>query len=181
MYKRQDLRQFTSGTKRISLFASDVGITSDMVHVDVKINVQELIEGYFQKYLHRASQSTGMNFYLDSYKNGSSLRSIENSIKNSNEAHIYNYYMEYLGRAPDQAGMVYYRDTILGAGQTTLAQVEDAIKNSPEAQIRSIYLDVLNREPDAGGMAFYLGKHESGEMTIPDIRADIEANAASGN
>jgi endoglucanase len=75
----------------------------------------EVIEGLYSKYLGRASDKAGLEYWTKVYADGAPLEQIENEFKICPERKIRDLYTSILKREPDVAGLHYWMG-VLSAG-----------------------------------------------------------------
>lgn len=112
-------------------------------------------------------------------------------------------YEDILGREPDAGGLQNYINHLKN-GDMTVQQIEVEMQNSAEFKrvcaggngnsdagegkgldssttlkniVTRLYEDVLGREPDAGGLVNYINHLKNGDMTIEQIRDEMESSA----
>ena len=99
------------------------------------------INALYQKYLYRDADPEGLFLYQRKILGGTSIESIENEFKKSEESKSSNLgkefesqiaalYKKYLRREPDLAGMNYFKHLLLGG--TSIESIENEFKKSEE-------------------------------------------------
>ena len=99
------------------------------------------INALYQKYLYRDADPEGLFLYQRKILGGTSIESVENEFKKSEEAKSSNLgkefesqiaalYKKYLRREPDLAGMNYFKHLLLGG--TSIESIENEFKKSEE-------------------------------------------------
>ena len=99
------------------------------------------INALYQKYLYRDADPDGLFLYQRKLLGGTSIESVENEFKKSEESKSSNLgkkfesqiaalYKKYLRREPDLAGMNYFKHLLLGG--TSIESIENEFKKSEE-------------------------------------------------
>jgi hypothetical protein len=134
----------------------------------------DLINGYYQTYLHRSAEAGGLNYWVDQMQTGLNAEVILAGILGSDEYYgdvggtntpfVTALYESFLGRAPENAptGLPYWLGVLqtdvtngMSAGQAR-ESVSEAISSSNENRVdvvTSFYETFLDRAPDSGGLA----------------------------
>jgi murein DD-endopeptidase MepM/ murein hydrolase activator NlpD len=129
----------------------------------------------YKAYFLRTPDTSGLQFWVDQYRNGRSLAWISDSFAQSNEFtsrygalgnadFVEQVYLNVLGRASEAGGKEFWTGK-LDRGELNRGQVMLGFSESPEnidvtddwVQVVLTYVGMLDRAPDAGGLEFWMG------------------------
>lgn len=156
-------------------------IAFDSTAVDTARPGGGYINWLYSKYLGRAPEDGGFNFWVGQFQTGAmTLEDIRWQFQNGQEAHNYNgrqtigqYYRDLLGREPDAAGWQWWTDQYV-SGAWTLPAIRYSFAAGPEARgaVSTAYAEVLGRQGDPGGLDFYQTLLTNG-WTLTDVRYSL--------
>jgi hypothetical protein len=150
-------------------------------------NIGDFVTGEYQRFLRRAPDPVGFNFFVMRMEQGMSPEAVEAVFTSSTE-YILNHgndmrtwltglYNDLLGRAPDAAGLAHWLGN-LAAGASPL-QVALGFTTGVEREkivITEDYTTFLGRVPDTAGLQHWLGFIQAGFS-----RAFVAAEIVSSN
>jgi hypothetical protein len=153
-----------------------------------------VIDGFFQKFLHRPVDQVGLTFFLNVLSGGGTDEQVEalilgstdyfqNRAGSSNSAFLSAMYQDCVGHAPDASAVSNFTQAL--ANGATRAQVSAVVLASTEFQhnlIQSDFNQLLHRKADDKGLAFWTnllstgGKDEdvvNGVFTSPEFQSQL--------
>ncbi|MBX3022941.1 MAG: DUF4214 domain-containing protein [Bdellovibrionales bacterium] len=135
----------------------------------------DIVKQAYNEIFGRAPDSAGLQFHLNSLKNGQSETDMRRSMAISTEAQaaIRNIYQVVLGRDTDKVGLAAATES-LAAGETTLAQLRRNMSASSEAAnlITAAFQSRLSRAPTATELQSYQQKLASSH-SLAQVRSEI--------
>lgn len=171
------VNQLVGGASRNSVAASFVNST------EARTN---LINGFYEDYLARAADPSGLNAFLNAMSAGTTSTQIQLVILSSNEyflragsnaGFVYNLYSDLLNRTPSLGEAAYWKG-LLDSG-TSRSSVVNGFLSSTEYLsdvVAASYEAYLGRPADPGGAAYWLSQLQSGltpqQMEISLVSSD---------
>src|SRR5262249_39297734 len=144
------------------------------------------VDGYYQTYLHRASDPIGRNFWVAVFLRGTSEEDVQRGFMESTEfmnAHTDNtdfvneLYRDVLGRAGEPAGVAFWVGQLPAVGGRD--PVIRAFLGSTERATTTIdgfYTNFLKRTADPAGEAFWLNAVQTGVLNLQGVGENILAS-----
>ncbi|HEV7222056.1 MAG TPA: ELWxxDGT repeat protein [Pirellulales bacterium] len=156
---------------RIGVGASRESIAAAFVNsTEARTN---LINAFYQQYLGRAVDPTGLNVFLNAMASGMTSTQIQSALLSSNEFYqrsgsdagfVFNLYADLLGRTPSLGEAAFWRAQLLAnVPRTTIVGQFLSSTEFLIQEIQAEYSTYLRRPADLGGANFWLAQLEAGQ------------------
>lgn len=138
----------------------------------------DAVKSLYQGILGREGEQTGIDFWVDKLKNGSTIADIMPGFTKSEEykqKQVTDLFQNVLGRTPEKEGLDFWSNAL---NTISLTQVEKEVKNSPEAkqkQIKDLYKNILGRDGEAEGLKFWTDALNQG-VSLAKIEQDFKSS-----
>jgi hypothetical protein len=158
-----------------------------LAHGVVTSHASQGDEADYTQFLHRAADSAGLSFWVNSLKQGATLEQVEAGLVGSteyfqnrgggtNSGFLTALYQDTLNRTVDSSGQAFFSQQLTSG--TTTAQVAAEIFASTEFRqdvVQGFYQRLLHRTADSAGLSFFVGALQQGQQE-KDVAATILAS-----
>jgi hypothetical protein len=161
--------------------------TSQLVNTDAYRGLD--VDRVFVRYLHRVTDPGGRTYWINSLRNGKSLRQFRAQLLGSNEyftkagasnaSFMITAYADVLGRLPDSAGQTYWTNKLNdGADRGAVARQFLASTEARRNIVKDQFLRFIDRLPttaESNSWIATLGSHAQGEQELVAFLVDSNA------